>query len=127
DELPRVARGESERDFLRRAGRWRRAYGLPAEVFMTIERREFALAAGRRKPTWVAWDSLHALAAAGHRIGDDAVAVNLVEALPGRHEHPALGADVRPRAVEYVALLAWPAAAPGQADALARTVVGAAA
>jgi len=99
--------GETDLDYLCRAERWRQTHELPVECFLTLERPSSALDAAKRKPLWMRFDSLHALRRAGAALGDDVVTVRAAEALPGRGEHWAVGADGTARACEHMALLRW--------------------
>ena len=100
---PRRKAFKSDFLYLCAAERWRRAHGLPEEVFVQAgSARE--LSARRRKPTWLRFDSLHSLASADGLITDELVHLRFTEALPAHDEHPGLG-DSMPRAVELVSLL----------------------
>jgi len=108
DRLPVGQPGESDTEFLRRTGRWRRGHGIPMEVFATARRSQLSFDARLRKPRWLRFDSLHALRAAEDLLGPGVNAVELTEALPARDEHWVRAVDGQPRAAEFVALVRWP-------------------
>jgi hypothetical protein len=108
EELPAPRAGESPFELLARADAWRRRWGIPEEVFATAQRRHFSLESGKRKPAWLSFASVHALAHTAALLDEDVVAVNLTEALPDRRHGWLPDPDGRPRTGEFVSLLGWP-------------------
>jgi len=104
---PTPETGERDLAYLHRVERWRERHGLPLEAFVTLVRPNSALDAGKRKPMWLAFDSLHALRRVASALAEDVVCVRVVEALPGREQHWARDEEGAPRATELISLLAW--------------------
>jgi hypothetical protein len=106
--LPLAPGGRPGAPGVRQVDRWRRALGIPAEVFVTAVPSDHSPEVDR-KPLWydlrsaTSLDALTrwvaALPGGGH--------LRFSEVLPRRHLHPARGAD-GVRALELVTLLAWP-------------------
>jgi hypothetical protein len=104
--LPRPAAGEtaaggSAARLLARADRWRRAHGLPAEVYWSAGYPDGT----RTKPMWLAFDSPAALWALHKAVRPDQPAVDLVEALPGSGQHWYRDGTGRSRTLELCALI----------------------
>lgn len=105
--FPFAQKGEDPLCFLERVLRWRQLYGIPREVFARAERDVPTLVPAKRKPLWLAFDSLHAMLGLEHFLDEDVKALCLEEALPGREEHWVEGSDGLRRACEWLALLRW--------------------
>ncbi|MBW5487000.1 hypothetical protein GPJ59_35555, partial [Streptomyces bambusae] len=102
--LPRPEPGEGTAAFLDRLDVWRRAHGIPAEVF--VRTSSAAPAAVPEKPFWTHLGSPHAVAALLKTLhGGGIDVVELTEPLPGPGLHWLTDTDGRPRAVELAALL----------------------
>ncbi|MBT2365430.1 hypothetical protein J7E88_08885 [Streptomyces sp. ISL-10] len=101
-EVPRRTSGESLVDFLERMDRWRRAHGLPAEVYVRAETGVPMREDRIRKPVWLAFASPTGMQALTH-LAEKAGTRRLVftECLPGRAGHGVDG-GVQPRAAEHV-------------------------
>lgn len=85
-ELPRVVPGESPVAFLTRVESWRRAHGLPDEVFLT-QAAASRLGERPQKPQWLGFDHPHAIWAALRQVDPESGVVELTEALPARRQH----------------------------------------
>ncbi|WP_338676493.1 hypothetical protein V1460_28595 [Streptomyces sp. SCSIO 30461] len=98
-EVPRQRPGEDWPEFLERMDGWRRAQGMPAEVYARCE-TDFPRHDALRKPLWVAFASPVGLEAL-HRLTErPAVPVVFTECLPDRGD-PTSRADGQGRVVEH--------------------------
>lgn len=96
---------------LRAVGAWRRAHGMPSEVFVRVVRTRMSLEPNARKPVWIDLRSAHAIEHL-FSLGDDETAgFEFTEALPASDEHPR-GGDGRRRAVEHLVFVDWQEGVP---------------
>ncbi|MFF7727394.1 hypothetical protein [Streptomyces sp. NPDC008001] len=109
--IPRPEAGERDETALAvRLDSFRRAHGIPEEVFVHQlggAGSAFGMTADR-KPMWVSLASPLSVGVLHHWLSPRTSHLRLVEALPGRSLHAQRDALGRPRAAEHVALLAWP-------------------
>ncbi|CAM5642072.1 lantibiotic dehydratase [Streptomyces narbonensis] len=107
-ELPVPRPGESDAETVLRAEEFRRAHGLPEEVFC---HRLTGFGPGDqgtdRKPLWVSLASPLSLSVLAQWAGPATGHLRLVEALPVRSAHPLRDAEGGTRAAEHIALLRW--------------------
>ncbi|MFD3529920.1 lantibiotic dehydratase [Streptomyces sp. NPDC058664] len=107
-ELPLPRPGESDAETALRAEGFRRAHGLPEEVFC---HRLTGFGPGEqgtdRKPLWVSLTSPLSLSVLAQWAGPATGHLRLVEALPARSAHPLRDAAGGTRAAEHIALLRW--------------------
>ncbi|MEV4946226.1 lantibiotic dehydratase, partial [Streptomyces sp. NPDC053755] len=107
-ELPVPRPGESDAETALRAEEFRRAHGIPEEVFC---HRLTGFGPGEhdtdRKPLWVSLASPLSLAVLAQWAGPATGHLRLVEALPGRSAHPLRDAAGGTRAAEHISLLRW--------------------
>ncbi|MFD3664671.1 lantibiotic dehydratase [Streptomyces sp. NPDC058659] len=107
-ELPVPRPGESDAETALRAEAFRRAHGLPEEVFC---HRLTGFGPGEqgtdRKPLWVSLTSPLSLSVLAQWAGPATGHLRLVEALPARSAHPLRDAAGGTRAAEHIALLRW--------------------
>lgn len=61
---------------------WRRAHGIPAQVYARVIRARPSMAAADRKPMWLDLTSAHCLALLHASLPADALGISLVEAVP---------------------------------------------
>ncbi|WP_409464357.1 lantibiotic dehydratase [Amycolatopsis sp. GA6-003] len=100
-QFPRPEKGDRDADTVARADRWRRAHGIPAEVFCRpVE--DF-----RAKPLWADLRSAVSLAVLGRELPGTG-RIRVVEALPGKAGHPLRSPSGDRLACEYLAGLRWP-------------------
>ncbi|MEU3689481.1 lantibiotic dehydratase [Streptomyces narbonensis] len=106
--LPVPRPGESDAETVLRAEEFRRAHGLPEEVFC---HRLTGFGPGEqgtdRKPLWVSLTSPLSLSVLAQWAGPATGHLRLVEALPARSAHPLRDAAGGTRAAEHIALLRW--------------------
>ncbi|MFF8838284.1 hypothetical protein [Streptomyces sp. NPDC015130] len=106
--LPVPRPGESDAETVLRAEEFRRAHGLPEEVFC---HRLTGFGPGEqgtdRKPLWVSLTSPLSLSVLAQWAGPATGHLRLVEALPVRSAHPLRDAAGGTRAAEHIALLRW--------------------
>ncbi|MFJ1605712.1 lantibiotic dehydratase [Streptomyces sp. NPDC088253] len=102
--LPRPDPGVSPVRFLADVERWRRQHGLPEEVFL-VQITRGPRGVRKEKPQWLGFDNPYVVWAALRQIRSDALAVDLVEALPGRGEHWNRDAAGAPVATEFSGLV----------------------
>lgn len=102
--LPRPDPGVSPLRFLADVERWRRRHGLPEEVFL-VQITRGPRGVRKEKPQWLGFDNPHVVWAALRQIRPDALAVDLVEALPGRDGHWNRDAAGAPVATEFTGLV----------------------
>ncbi len=109
DAIPRP--GPGDRDEAGQAVRldaFRRAHGIPEEVFVhQLGSSAFGMA-GDRKPMWVSLASPLSVGVLWQWLSPETGHVRLVEALPERHLHPQTDTVGRLRVTEHAALLSWP-------------------
>ncbi|MFI6597068.1 lantibiotic dehydratase [Nonomuraea sp. NPDC050536] len=108
DRLPLPVRGQAEAEPALSADRFRRAHGLPEEVFVHQLGSTTLSMGGERKPLWVSLASPLSLGALAQWLRPETRHVRVVEALPSRDRHPQLDADGRRRATEHAVLVRWP-------------------
>ncbi|NUR84975.1 MAG: hypothetical protein HOY71_12900 [Nonomuraea sp.] len=90
------------------ADRFRRAHGMPEEVFAHQLGATTMSMSGERKPLWVSLASPLSLGALAQWLRPETRHVRVVEALPARNRHPQLDAAGRRRATEHAVLVRWP-------------------
>ncbi|WP_214326802.1 lantibiotic dehydratase family protein [Nonomuraea sediminis] len=100
--------GDDDAALAMRADRFRRAHGLPEEVFVHQLGGASMGMAGERKPLWVSLASPLSIGMLHQWLRPGTTHVRIVEALPERHLHPQLDREGRRRAVEYAVLVRWP-------------------
>lgn len=91
---------------LRRFGAWRRAHGIPDEVFVRVVRTRLSFAPNARKPVWIDLRSVHGIEHLRSLVDDDTAGLEFTEALPASGEHPR-GGDGRRRALEHLVFVDW--------------------
>ncbi|GEB62175.1 lantibiotic dehydratase [Streptomyces gardneri] len=107
-ELPVPRPGESDAETVLRAEEFRRAHGLPEEVFCHRLTGFGPDEQGTdRKPLWVSLTSPLSLSVLAQWAGPATGHLRLVEALPVRSAHPLRDAAGGTRAAEHIALLRW--------------------
>ena len=100
--LPRRGQAQTPLAYMVELDRWRRANGIPDEVFVTIERAKLNTEHKARKPVWLHFASPHTLELLWSLAGSDARAFIMTEALPAQGQHWA------GRVTEFAALAGWP-------------------
>ncbi|MFJ7159589.1 lantibiotic dehydratase [Streptomyces sp. NPDC101118] len=107
-ELPLPRPGESDAGTALRAEAFRRAHGMPEEVFC---HRLTGFGPGEqgtdRKPLWVSLTSPLSLSVLAQWAGTDGGHLRLVEALPTRSDHPLRDGAGGTRAAEHISMLRW--------------------
>ncbi|MFJ9792551.1 lantibiotic dehydratase [Streptomyces globosus] len=107
-ELPLPRPGESDAETVLRAEAFRRAHGMPEEVFCHRLTGFGPDGQGAdRKPLWVSLASPLSLSVLAQWAGPATGHLRLVEALPDRAAHPLRDGDGGRRAAEHVSLLRW--------------------
>jgi Lantibiotic dehydratase, N terminus len=106
--FPLRSKAETDAVYLLRVDKWRRSHGLPDEVYLNLDGSANGSRTKDRKPRWVSFSSLHALAAVKGVVSENLDGtVALVEALPGRSQHWARDHEGQPRVTELMTLLRW--------------------
>ncbi|MER5885338.1 hypothetical protein ABT160_16035 [Streptomyces sp. NPDC001941] len=103
-DVPRRRPDEPVAAFVEHVDRWRRALGLPAEVFVKADTHQVHGAGARlRKPQWLAFASPEGLAVlAGLAGAADGAPLLFAECLPARADLPEPRPGEAPRAVEHL-------------------------
>lgn len=107
DQLPLPDRSESDVALVRRTDAFRRAHGMPREVFVHQMAPTGAMGGTDRKPMWIDLAAPTSAAALAGWLDGATEHVRIVEALPARTDHPARDQQGRPIATEYVNLFRW--------------------
>ncbi|RCG30548.1 hypothetical protein DQ384_14675 [Sphaerisporangium album] len=94
--------------FAVRLDAFRRAHGMPEEVFVHQLGGMGFGGTGDRKPMWVSLASPLSAGVLAQWLSPATTHVRMVEALPERHLQPQLDAQGRRRVTEHAALLYWP-------------------
>ncbi|MFF9640375.1 hypothetical protein [Kitasatospora aureofaciens] len=109
DAVPRPGPGDrDEAAVALRLDAFRRAHGIPEEVFVHQLGLPGFSVTGDRKPMWVSLASPLSAGVLRQWLSPETSHVRMVEALPERHLHPQTDAVGRPRVTEHAALLHWP-------------------
>jgi hypothetical protein len=95
-------------DLVLRLAAFRREHGLPEEVFVQQLGGVDVPTSGVRKPMWVSLASPVSVGVLFQGLRPGTRHLRIVEALPGRQEHPQHDRAGLRRATEHVALLHWP-------------------
>jgi len=106
--LPLPKAGETAAELAVRMDDFRRAHGMPEEVFVHQLGGGDFFTAGDRKPLWVSLASPTSAQVLEGWLAAGVKHVRITEALPARHAHPQLDGDRRRRATEHAAMLIWP-------------------
>lgn len=106
--LPLPRSGETPAELVVRMDAFRRAHGMPEEVFVHHLGGGDFFTAGDRKPLWVSLASPTSAQVLEGWLAPGVEYVRITEALPARNAHPQLDAERRRRATEHAAMLIWP-------------------
>lgn len=105
--LPRPDESGDDADFALRLDAFRRANGMPEEVFLHQLGSMSAPMAGIRKPTWVSLASPLSASFVEQWLDPGTTHLRMVEACPDRRSYPLLDRTGARRAVEHAGLLSW--------------------
>jgi hypothetical protein len=106
--LPRPLPGRSDAELAAALDSFRRAHGLPEEVFVHQLGGAGYFSTIDRKPLWVSLASPLSATVLAQWLDADTSHVRMVEALPGRDRYPQMDEHGRRRVTEHAALLIWP-------------------
>ncbi|GII62080.1 hypothetical protein Skr01_21650 [Sphaerisporangium krabiense] len=106
--LPLPRAGESDADLVVRMDAFRRAHGMPEEVFVHQVGGQGFYSAAHRKPLWASWVSPTSGAVLAGWLDAATTHVRITEALPDRRMQPQRDDQGRRRASEHAAVLVWP-------------------
>lgn len=110
--FPQKNPGETAYEYMGRVNRWRKAIGIPKEVFFRGE--PLGRVFSTNKPAWLHFYNLHSILNAAHTIQSGAEqfgAVIFEEALPALKDHW-FAPEQQVFATEFVGLVAWPHGEP---------------